>query len=55
VKPKISLITLGVADLARSLAFYCDGLGFPPHNYSEGDDCIMFRLDGRWLVTRSPI
>ena len=28
MKPKIGLITLGVADLARSLAFYCDGLGF---------------------------
>ena len=28
MKPKISLITLGVADLARSLAFYRDTLGF---------------------------
>ena len=50
MKPKISLITLGVADLARSLVFYRDGLGFPPNNYGEGDDCIMFRLDGTWLA-----
>lgn len=27
--PRISLITLGVDDLARSLAFYRDGLGLP--------------------------
>jgi uncharacterized protein len=32
VKPRITLITLGVDDLERSLRFYRDGLGFP----SEG-------------------
>lgn len=32
MKPRISVITLGVADLDRSLAFYRDGLGLP----SEG-------------------
>ena len=30
--PRVHVITLGVADLERSLAFYRDGLGFP----SEG-------------------
>jgi catechol 2,3-dioxygenase-like lactoylglutathione lyase family enzyme len=29
MKARITLITLGVDDLARSLAFYRDGLGFP--------------------------
>jgi uncharacterized protein len=29
MKPRISVVTLGVDDLARSLAFYRDGLGFP--------------------------
>ena len=29
MKPKISVLTLGVADLDRSLAFYRDGLGLP--------------------------
>ncbi|MEI9984230.1 MAG: VOC family protein [Aliidongia sp.] len=50
MKPKISMITLGVAALERSLAFYRDGLGFEPNNYKDGDDCIMFRLDGTWLA-----
>jgi catechol 2,3-dioxygenase-like lactoylglutathione lyase family enzyme len=27
--PRISLVTLGVADLGRALAFYRDGLGWP--------------------------
>lgn len=29
MKPRISLLTLGVDDLERSLRFYRDGLGFP--------------------------
>lgn len=29
MKPRITLITLGVADLERSLRFYRDGLGLP--------------------------
>jgi uncharacterized protein len=29
VKPRITIITLGVDDLERSLAFYRDGLGLP--------------------------
>jgi len=49
MKPKISMITLGVRDLARSLAFYRDGLGFELHNHQPGDDMVMFRLEGSWL------
>lgn len=49
MKPKISLITLGARDLERMLAFYRDGLGFPTHNYTPGDDMVMFRLEGTWL------
>lgn len=29
MKPRVSVLTLGVADLERSLAFYRDGLGLP--------------------------
>ena len=29
MKPRVTLITLGVDDLERALAFYRDGLGFP--------------------------
>lgn len=49
MKPKISLIGLGVRDFSRSLAFYRDGLGFPVHNYTEGEDFCMLRLEGTWL------
>jgi uncharacterized protein len=49
MKPKISIVGLSVRDLGRSLAFYRDGLGFPTHNYADGDDYILFRLDGSWL------
>jgi catechol 2,3-dioxygenase-like lactoylglutathione lyase family enzyme len=49
MKPKISLITFATRDLERMLAFYRDGLGFPVHNYTPGDDMVMFRLEGTWL------
>jgi len=49
MKPKIAMITLGVNDIAGSLAFYRDGLGFQTHNYKDGDDMVMFRLEGSWL------
>ena len=29
MKPRITVITLGVDDLERAVRFYCDGLGFP--------------------------
>lgn len=29
MKPRISVLTLGVADLEQSLEFYRDGLGLP--------------------------
>ena len=50
MKPKISLISLGVRDFPRALAFYRDGLGFPAHNYTEGGDFCMLRLEGTWLA-----
>jgi catechol 2,3-dioxygenase-like lactoylglutathione lyase family enzyme len=50
MKPKISIVSLGVRDFARSLAFYRDGLGFPLHGpYTEGEDHVMFALEGSWL------
>ena len=49
MKPKISLITLGVADIPRAVRFYRDGLGLPTHNYSDGDDMVMFALEGTFL------
>ncbi len=49
MKPKISLVTLGVSDLKRSLAFYRDGLGFPTHEYKEDVGVVFFKLEGTWL------
>jgi catechol 2,3-dioxygenase-like lactoylglutathione lyase family enzyme len=49
MKAKIGLITLGVADLKRSLLFYREGLGFPVHNHHEGDEAVFFALEGSWL------
>lgn len=49
MKPKVSLISLGVSDLARSVAFYRDGLGLPTHNYKDGDPICFFEMEGTWL------
>jgi catechol 2,3-dioxygenase-like lactoylglutathione lyase family enzyme len=49
MKPKMSLLTLGVSDFARSLSFYRDGLGFPPDGYEEGQNICFFKLEGTWL------
>ncbi len=46
--PKISLITLGVADLPRAIAFYQQGLGLPRHPL-ESDGVAFFALNGTWL------
>lgn len=40
MRPKISLITLGVADLDRSLTFYRDGLGWRPSK--AGNENVAF-------------
>jgi hypothetical protein len=47
MKPHISMITLGVSDLARSTVFYRDGLGFPTEGDFEG--VSFFKLRGAWL------
>jgi catechol 2,3-dioxygenase-like lactoylglutathione lyase family enzyme len=50
MKPKISIVTLCVEDVERSIRFYRDGLGLPPHHYEEGDEYVMFRCDGAFLA-----
>ena len=48
MEPRISLITLGVADLQRSVAFYRDGLKLPQRD--EGSENIaFFETSGTWL------
>lgn len=47
MKPKISLITLGVSDLVRSTRFYQD-LGFTL-DANSNDNVSFFGLEGTWL------
>ena len=47
MKPRMSMITLGVDDLERSVKFYRDGLGFPQLESSPG--IAFFTLNGTWL------
>ncbi len=49
MEPRISIITLGVSDLNRSVTFYRDGLGLPT-TYKEGEGIAFFQLTGTWLA-----
>ena len=49
MEPRISIITLGVSDLRRSVEFYRDGLGLPL--FDENTESIaFFQLQGTWLA-----
>lgn len=43
MQPRLTLVTLGVEDFARALAFYRDGLGLPVEMLM--DDVVFFRLN----------
>ncbi|PLX60824.1 VOC family protein [Sedimenticola selenatireducens] len=47
MKPRISMITLGVGDLEKSVRFYEDGLGFP--RMESPPTVAFFTLNGSWL------
>ena len=49
MEPRISLITLGVSDLERSLRFYRDGLGFPTTR-TAGQGVVFFQTGGACLA-----
>jgi catechol 2,3-dioxygenase-like lactoylglutathione lyase family enzyme len=49
MEPRISIVTLGVADLERSLRFYRDGLGFPT-TWSPERGVIFFQTRGVTLA-----
>lgn len=48
MKPRISVVTLAVADVARARAFYVDGLGFRPRPESR-PDAVFLEASGSWL------
>jgi catechol 2,3-dioxygenase-like lactoylglutathione lyase family enzyme len=45
VEPRVSLLTLGVSDLERAVAFYRDGLGWPKSEVG-GDEVAFFKTGG---------
>lgn len=47
MNPRISMITLGVRDLAVSVKFYEQGLGFP--RMDSPPEVAFFTLNGTWL------
>lgn len=47
MEPRISMITLGVKDLEKSVKFYKDGLGFP--RMESPPEVAFFTLNGSWL------
>ena len=47
MKPRISMITLGVRDMEASVSFYKDGLGFP--QLESPPEVAFFTLNGTWL------
>ncbi len=47
MKPRISMITLGVQDLEKAVKFYEEGLGFPRMESSA--EVAFFTLNGTWL------
>ncbi|UNK71169.1 VOC family protein [Microbacterium sp. H1-D42] len=46
---RVSFITLAVADVERSRAFYVDGLGW--HPIFESDDVLMFAVADRVILS----
>jgi catechol 2,3-dioxygenase-like lactoylglutathione lyase family enzyme len=48
LRPRISVITLGVADRERAVRFYRDGLGLPLMDNKPPVD--YFELEGTWLA-----
>ncbi|SME99316.1 VOC family protein [Pseudogulbenkiania subflava] len=49
MKPRISMITLGVSDLDRATRFYEEGLGLPRYPM-ESAGVAFFALQGTWLA-----
>jgi catechol 2,3-dioxygenase-like lactoylglutathione lyase family enzyme len=58
MKPRITVLTLAVADLERSLAFYRDGLGLPTGGIVgqefEYGAVVFFELQGGLLLALWP-
>ena len=58
MKPRIKVLTLAVGDLARSLAFYRDGLGLPTEGvigeHFEDGAVVFYRLNDDLVLATYP-
>ena len=52
MEPRVSLVTLGVSDLERAVAFYRDGLGWPKSDV--GGDEVAFLKTGGVVIALFP-
>lgn len=50
MEPRLNIVTLGVRDLSKSVAFYRDGLGWPQSSASVGDFAIFNLATGTSLA-----
>lgn len=50
MKPKISIITLGVSDLDASVRFYRDGLGWPMRDDDSFENIVFLELENITLA-----
>ncbi len=50
MEQRLTLITLGVADLERAIGFYRDGLGWVPSAASQEGEVAFFQLNGMVLA-----
>lgn len=48
MQPRMSMLTLGVSDLQKSIVFYETGLGFP--KMDSPPTVAFFTLNGTWLA-----
>jgi catechol 2,3-dioxygenase-like lactoylglutathione lyase family enzyme len=49
MQQQLSVITLGIAHLARSRRFYCDGFGWTP--VFQNDEIVFYQMNGFVLGT----
>jgi catechol 2,3-dioxygenase-like lactoylglutathione lyase family enzyme len=50
MKPRISIVTLGVSDLNRARQFYVEGLGLEPRSESVEGEVVFIDMGGTWLA-----
>lgn len=50
MEPRLNIVTLGVGDLGKAIAFYRDGLGWPQSSASVGDFAIFKLCTGTALA-----